>query len=228
MRFLQMVLSWLWRALCAISMLIITVHPNDLVQSVSDVPNRIAGYFELIGFQELAKVMPIHSDAYLMSALVIAAVVYVGLFFWKRWLRPDPDVEAVQRNFSNGWRVSRLVMKTRTRREGEYFCQDFLAQPYRTDEVNVLAARAIRQHRAEGGIERGSWEFWRGLEDAMHRHGPDAVICSVMALNEDFPPSLPLKCWMKYRQWREKGSKRLVGKSHEVTADSISLHLSTP
>lgn len=228
MRVLQIFLAWLWRAIWAAGVLVMTVTPKELERVLASAPNRIAAYLEWIGLEEWAASAPIQADTWLTVALVVVAALYAGNFAWKRWLRRDPDAEAMRQNPGNGWRVSRLIMRVRSMREVEELCQDFMAQPHKTDEARVLSARALRQHREEGGTQRGSWEFWSGLEDAMRRYGSDLITSTVTALDKEFPPSWPVRCCMKYRQWREKKSKGKPGESHEVGVDSASFHFDIP
>ena len=114
------------------------------------------------------------------------------------------------------------MMNLWSMRKVEALCQDFLAQPHKTDEARVLAARAIRQHRAEGGTERGSWEFWSGLEAAMQNLGEEAVTQAITALDEEFPPSWWRKRRMIHAAAREARMFRLERQRETETQPSPS------
>ena len=103
-----------------------------------------------------------------------------------------------------------------------------LAQPHKTDEVRVLAARALRQHRVEGGTHHASWRFWLGLEEAVEHHGADSVHAAMSGLEAKFPPSWPLRCWMKYRQRRERKSEYARGEPRRAAAEPASVHFHIP
>ena len=172
------------------------------------------------GLPEWAEGLTKTTDSWVRAGLWILLAVGIGLVCVAliRAFRRDPDAEAMRQNPGNGWRVSRLIMrKTHSLRRVEALCQDFLAQPHKTEEVRVLAARAIRQHRAEGGTQEGSWNFWGGLQAAMEQHGSDAVTNAVTELDAEFPPSWSVRCWMTYRQWREKKQTRGHGELGSVT-----------
>ena len=97
MRILQAFLSWLWRAIWAAGFLVMTFTPKELELALAAAPNRIAAYLEWIGWEEWAENTPIQADAWLTVALAVVAVLYVGRFAWKWWLRRDPNAKAIQK-----------------------------------------------------------------------------------------------------------------------------------
>ena len=199
---LILVIGGLLGLLCSVALTLFPMHPKE-------VESQAAAWLSHVGFSEWAKGLTKTTDLLVSVTLWILLAIGICLVLLAlfRMFRRDSNAEAIKRNPGNGWRVSRLIMKARSMRDVEALCRDFLAQSHKTDEVRVLAARAVRQHRAEGGTEWGSWEFWIGLQDAMERHGSDTVSATVTELDQEFPPSCPVRCWMKYRQWREKKSK---------------------
>ena len=160
-----------------------------------EVESQAAKWLSYAGFSEWGEGLTKSTDFWVSTALSILLVVAIGLVCVVLIRMFRREAVAVKRNPGNGWRISRLIMRASTLRGVEALCQDFLAQPHRTDEIRVLAARAIRQHRAKGGTERHSWEFWLGLEPAMQKHGEEAVTQAITALDEEFPSSW----WRKRR-----------------------------
>ena len=187
---------------------------------------RFAGYLQWIGLEEWSTNLPAGTDLFVGMGLGLVAVAYITWKVLHRQYRTD--LKAVTLTPGNGWRVSRLMMRVWTLRKVESLCQDFLAQPHKTDEVRVLAARALRQHRAEGGTHHASWRFWLGLEEAVEHHGADSVHAAMSGLEAKFPPSWPLRCWMKYRQRRERKSEYARGEPHRAAAEPASVHLHIP
>ena len=173
--------------LCSVALTLFPMHP-------AEVESKAAAWLLYAGFSEWGEGLTETTDFWVSTALFILLSIAIGLVCVAlRMFRRD--AVAVKRNLGNGWRVSRRMMNLWSMRKVEALCQDFLAQPHKTDEVRVLAARAIRQHRAEGGTERGSWEFWSGLEAAMQEHGEEPVTQAITALDEEFPPAW----WRKRR-----------------------------
>ena len=167
---------------------------------------RFAGYLQWIGLEELSTNLPARTDLFVGMGLGLVAVVYITWKVLHRQYRTD--LKAVTLTPGNGWRVSRLMMRVWTLRKVESLCRDFLAQPHKADEVRVRAARALRQHRVEGGTHHASWNYWLGLEEAVELHGADSVHAAISELDAEFPPSWPLRCWIMYRQRREKKQPR--------------------
>ena len=200
--------------LCSAALTLFPMRPEE-------VESQAAAWLSYFGFSEWAEGLTKTTDSWVSATLWTFLAIGIGLVLLAlfRMFRRDSNAEAVKRNPGNGWRVSRLIMRVWTLRRVESLCQDFLAQPHKTGEVRVLAARAVRQHRAEGGTEKGSWDFWMGLQAAMEQHGEDSITEAVTALDAEFPPSWPVRCWMKYRRWREKTSKR--GDIQPISATTI-------
>lgn len=192
--------------LCSIALTLFPMHPEE-------VESQAAVWLSHVGFSEWAEGLTKTTDFWVNTSLWIFLAVAIGLvcvaLIRVALIRMrSGDAGAVQRNPGNGWRVSRLMMRVWTLREVESLCQDFLAQPHKADGERVLAARALRQHRAEGGTRHASPTFWFGLEEAEELHGADAVQAAISNLNAEFPPSWPMRGWMSYRQWREKKQPR--------------------
>lgn len=184
---------WLGIIVAAVVGGMISTHPED-------VESNAAAWLEFLGLASWAENFTPATDDLILGASIAIAVLLLATPCFSR----VTDASAAKRNPGNGWRVSRLIMKAWTLRKVEALCQDFLAQPHRTDEVLVLAARSIRQHRSKGGTTDASWRFWGDLEEAMEQHGVDPVSTAIADLDAAFPPSWPMRCWMNYRQWREK------------------------
>ena len=183
--------------LCSIALTLFPMHPEE-------VESQAAVWLAYAGFSEWAEGLTKTADFWVRGGLMTLLAASIGLVCIAFIRMRRADAVADKLNLSNGWRVSRLIMRVWNPRRAEALCQDFLAQPHKTDEVRVLVAAALRQHRAEGGTEKGSWDFWKALKEAEERHGENVVSRTVTALDKEFPPSWRERCWMTFRQWREK------------------------
>ena len=175
-------LRWVVILLAAIMGGMVSTTPNEA-------KSNAATWLDSVGFSSWGESFTPAADDWILAGCIAVAVLLACSFFIPRARRNHADAAAIKQSPGNGWRVSRRMMSLWSMRKIEALCQDFLAQPHKTDEARVLAARAIRQHRAEGGTERGSWEFWSGLEAAMQNLGEEAVTQAITALDEEFPPS---------------------------------------
>lgn len=172
-------------------------HPDDAASNA-------AAWLELIGLSSWGEGFTSATDE-LISSISIGAIIFLLAL---PWFSRVADAVAAKLNPWDGWRVSRLIMKAWSLSRVEALCQGFLAQPRRTHEVRVLVARGLRKHRAEGGTEEGSWEFWANLDDAKNCHGGDFVNRTVTEMDREFPESWLTRRWMKRRQRRERKQRK--------------------
>ena len=207
-------------ALASVIGVMMSIHP-EVAES------NAAAWLEYFGLSSWGEGFASSTDEWILGVCIVVGMISIfSLAYSLFWC--DSDAVAVKRNPGNGWRVSRLIMCVWTIRKAEGLCRDFLAQPQKTEEVRVLVAYALRQHRAEGGTKQGSWKFWVGLLGAEEQYGADAVRATVTKLDEEFPPSWLTQCWMKCRQRREEKYTRIPRKSHKVWADPASFHFHIP
>ena len=200
---------WTFRALRCAVILLVAVIGGMVKTHPKEAESNTAAWLDSVGFSSWGESFTPVTDDWILAGCIAVAVLWACSFFIPRARLNHADAAAIKQSPGNGWRVSRRMMNLWSMRKVEALCQDFLAQPHKTDEVRVLAARAIRQHRAEGGTERGSWEFWSGLEVAMQEHGEEAVTQAITALDEEFPPSWWRKRRMIHAAAREARMFRL-------------------
>ena len=186
---------WILRALRWVVILLAAIMGGMVSTNPKEAESNAAAWLDSVGFSSWGESFTPATDDWILAGCIAVAVLWACSFVIPRARRNHADAAAIKQSPGNGWRVSLRMMNLWSMRKVEALCQDFLAQPHKTDEVRVLAARAIRQHRAEGGTERGSWEFWSGLEAAMQEHGEESVTQAITALDEEFPPAW----WRKRR-----------------------------
>ena len=135
------------------------------------------------------------TDTWITIALATALALVISVVFlmWRG------DAWAARRNQSNGHRISRVMMKALTMSRVETLYQDFMAQPHKTNEICVIVARFIRQHRRSVGEEE-AWNCYPLLDEARERYGSGAIEDSIADLERAFP----LSWWESWRIGRQE------------------------
>ena len=124
-----------------------------------------------------------------LAGLVIAG----GFLMWRS------DAWVAKRNPGNGHRISRLIMRALTMRKVETLYQGFMAQPHTTNEICVIVARFIRQHRRAVG-EEAAWNCYALLDEAREKYGSEVIGESFAELERAFP----LSWWESWRIGRQE------------------------